>query len=125
MIDYFIDFVQSQPNGSWLHFHCKEGIGRTTTFMIMYDIMKNHKDVELNDIIKRQVILSGMLDEDAESFYTGDHFKFLSDFYNTYSSKPTSSIAYNTNDNYIIPKHLYVLSEDIMTADWSLILELL
>ncbi|MBE6052814.1 MAG: phytase [Clostridium sartagoforme] len=87
MVNYFIDFVKNQPNDSWLHFHCKEGIGRTTTFMIMYDIIKNYKDVKLNDIIKRQVILSGMLDRDAETFYTGDHFKFLSDFYNSYTSK--------------------------------------
>ena len=53
MVDYFINFVNNQPKNTWLHFHCKEGIGRTTTFMIMYDIMKNYKDVSLNDIIKR------------------------------------------------------------------------
>ncbi len=121
IVDYFIDFVKNQPKDTWLHFHCKEGIGRTTTFMIMYDIIKNYKDVELNDIIKRQVILSGMLDRDYQSFYTGDHFKFLNDFYNTYSSKPTSPIKYNNNDNYIkgsiIPNHLYVICEDKMTKE--------
>ena len=41
MVDYFVELVKSQPENSWLHFHCKEGIGRTTTFMIMYDMIKN------------------------------------------------------------------------------------
>ena len=94
MIDYFIKFVENQPKGSWLHFHCKEGIGRTTTFMIMYDIIKNNKTVSLNDIIKRQVLLSGMNPEDAQSFYNGEHNKFLTNFYNNYISKSTSSIKY-------------------------------
>ncbi|MDV4149574.1 GxGYxYP family putative glycoside hydrolase [Clostridium sp. AL.422] len=124
LVDYFIDFVKNQPQDSWLHFHCKEGIGRTTTFMIMYDLIKNHKDVSLNDIIKRQVILSGMDTKDAQGFYTGEHYKFLSDFYNKYISKSTSSIEYNNifiNDNYIknpvIPEHLYVISEDKMNNE--------
>lgn len=39
MVNYFVDFVKNQPKNSWLHFHCKAGIGRTTTFMIMYDIL--------------------------------------------------------------------------------------
>ena len=124
MIEYFINFVENQPKGTWLHFHCKEGIGRTTTFMIMYDIMKNHKDVSLNDIIKRQVVLSGISEKSAESFYTGEHHKFLNNFYNTYISKSTSSINYInlcTNDNYIknpvIPEHLYVISEDKMSKE--------
>ncbi|MGG7144245.1 fused DSP-PTPase phosphatase/NAD kinase-like protein [Clostridium nigeriense] len=92
MVDYFIKFVNNQPKNTWLHFHCKEGIGRTTTFMIMYDIMKNYKDVSLNDIIKRQVILSKMNEKDAEGFYSGHHFKFLNNFYNDYTSKNTSAL---------------------------------
>lgn len=72
--------------------------------MIMYDIMKNHEDVSLNDIIKRQVVLSGMSDRSSQGFYTGRHSKFLNDFYNTYISKSTYSIEYNytsINANYI------------------------
>ena len=37
MTNYFINFVNNQPENTWLHFHCKAGVGRTTTFMIMYD----------------------------------------------------------------------------------------
>ncbi|MGN0026721.1 MAG: GxGYxYP domain-containing protein, partial [Clostridium sp.] len=126
MVNYFFDFVKNQPKDSWLHFHCKEGIGRTTTFLIMYDIMKNHKDVNLNDIIKRQVLLSGMSDTSSQGFYEGNHNKFLTDFYNNYESKSTSSIRTDItnnqlNDYYIknsiIPKHLYVISEDHMSKE--------
>mgnify|MGYP001572673990 FL=1 len=31
MVDYFVNLVISQPKNSWFHFHCKQGIGRTTT----------------------------------------------------------------------------------------------
>lgn len=126
MVNYFIDFVKNQPKDSWLHFHCRAGVGRTTTFMIMYDIMKNYKDVSLNDIIKRQVLLSGMNDNNAQGFYTGEHNKFLTDFYNNYVSNSTSSISNASannqlNDYYvknpIVPKYLYVISEDDMSKE--------
>lgn len=124
MVDYFIDIVKNTPENTWYHFHCKEGIGRTTTFMIMYDIMRNHKEVSLNDIIKRQVLLSTIKEKDAQSFYTGKHFEFLNSFYNKVKAKTTSSITFeylNSNDCYIknsnIPKHLYVISDSYMTKE--------
>lgn len=58
MVDYFVDIIKNQPKDSWLHFHCKEGIGRTSTFMIMYDMMKNYKSLSAEDIIKRQLALA-------------------------------------------------------------------
>ncbi|MCF0147810.1 MAG: hypothetical protein HUJ77_05370 [Clostridium sp.] len=126
MVNYFINFVENQPKDSWLHFHCKAGIGRTTTFMIMYDIMKNYKDVSLNDIIKRQILLSGMNNENAEHFYAGNHFEFSKEFYNNYTTKSTSSTNDNSWDNClndcyiknsIIPKHLYAISESDMSKE--------
>lgn len=60
MVDRFIDFTKSLPKNKWLHFHCKEGIGRTTTFMILYDIMNNYKDVSIDDIIVRQSSLDSL-----------------------------------------------------------------
>ncbi|MCR1952043.1 hypothetical protein NSA50_13420 [Clostridium sp. DSM 100503] len=134
MVDYFIDFVNKLPDNAWLHFHCKAGIGRTTTFMIMYDIMKNYKDVSLNDIIKRQVVLSKMSDKNAQDFYSGNHFKFLNNFYNNYVSKNTHSSNYqnftdNLDDYYIkksiIPEHLYVISETNMSKEEQTIISAL
>lgn len=59
MVDYFIKFVNSLLPSTWLHFHCKAGVGRTTTFIVMYDMMKNAKNVSLKDIMNRQVLLGG------------------------------------------------------------------
>jgi hypothetical protein len=125
MVNYFIDIVKNQPENSWFHFHCKEGIGRTTTFMIMYDIMKNCKEVSLNDIITRQILLSQINEKDANDFYSGRRFEFLSNFYNKCKSNDYNAINQCFNSygntfyikNSIIPKYLYVISQDDMTKE--------
>lgn len=137
MVVYFITFVNNQPKDSWLHFHCKAGIGRTTTFMIMYDIMKNCNEVSLYDIITRQVLLSKISLKDAQDFYSGEHHDFLTSFYTDYkngcyhdkcsldsgqfnSILNCSCVTSNTYNSYtknsIIPKFLYVISESDMTS---------
>ena len=82
MVDYFIDSMNSLPKNMWIHFHCKAGIGRTTTFMVMYDMMKNCKNVSADDIIKRQVLLAGFSQKTSESFYSKERIAFLNKFYN-------------------------------------------
>lgn len=82
MVDYFIQAVKDQPQNSWLHFHCKEGTGRTTTFMIMYDIMKNYKDASAEDIIKRQLALANFNESTLKSFNSNERIDFLKRFYN-------------------------------------------
>lgn len=57
-VDQFVKFVTNLPDNYWLHFHCKHGDGRTTTFMALFDMMKNSKNVSLDDIIERQYLLS-------------------------------------------------------------------
>ncbi|MEC3915682.1 phosphatase domain-containing putative toxin [Nocardia sp. CDC160] len=58
-VDEFLAFTRSLPADAWLHFHCREGHGRTTTFMAMYDMMRNAKQVSLDDIIARQHLIGG------------------------------------------------------------------
>lgn len=58
-VDEFLAFIENLPPQVWLHFHCKGGKGRTTTFMILYDILKNGHFVSLEDIVARQVLLGG------------------------------------------------------------------
>jgi hypothetical protein len=57
--DEFVKFMRSRPRDLWLHFHCKEGKGRTTTFMVFCDIFYNAKEVSLDDIVRRQHLLGG------------------------------------------------------------------
>lgn len=59
-IDKFITFVKHLRPNTWLHFHCDEGLERTTTFLVLYDILKNAKHVKLDDIVKRQAIIGGI-----------------------------------------------------------------
>jgi len=81
MVDYFVKLVNLQPKNTWLHFHCKQGIGRTTTFMIMYDMMKNSRDVTADDIINRQLLLANFDESHIKSFNNNERVNFLHDFY--------------------------------------------
>jgi hypothetical protein len=58
-VDAFLKFYRSLPQDAWLHFHCHAGMGRTTTFMTMVDIIKNAKNVPVEDIAARQYLLHG------------------------------------------------------------------
>lgn len=53
-VDRFITFVRGLREKDWLHFHCHAGMGRTTTFLIMYDMLQNADRVSLEDIVARQ-----------------------------------------------------------------------
>lgn len=57
-IEAFLDFVDSLPRDAWLHFHCRAGHGRTTTFMAMYDMIRN-PDIPAETIIERQHLIGG------------------------------------------------------------------
>lgn len=59
-IDRFIAFYKTLPSDVWLHFHCMAGEGRTTTYMVLYDILKNGKNVSLADIAARQYVIGGI-----------------------------------------------------------------
>jgi protein-tyrosine phosphatase len=57
-LDAFVAFVKALPANAWLHFHCQAGAGRTTQYMIFYDIMRN-PGLPLLDIAYRQCLLGG------------------------------------------------------------------
>lgn len=59
-IDQFITLVQTLPPHTGIYFHCRDGKGRTTTFMALYDMMKNAKNVSFEDILMRQFHLGGI-----------------------------------------------------------------
>lgn len=59
-VDAFVDFIDTLPANTWLHFHCRHGKGRTSMMLAMYDIMKNAPAVRLQDIVKRQHLLGSV-----------------------------------------------------------------
>lgn len=53
-MDAFIEFTKTVDlDNTWFHFHCHAGSGRTGTFMMLYDKMKNPQISE-KDIFYRQ-----------------------------------------------------------------------
>lgn len=54
-VDRFVAFVCALEDEDRPHFHCRAGIGRTTTFLVMYDMMHNADRVSMDDIVARQV----------------------------------------------------------------------
>lgn len=54
LVDQFVAFEQGLKAGTWLHFHCRAGDGRTTVFMAMHDIFNNAPGTSLQDILTRQ-----------------------------------------------------------------------
>lgn len=92
MVDRFISFTKSLPENKWIHFHCKDGDGRTTTFMILYDIMNNYKTVSLDNIIERQVSLNSL---NLTKFEKKDiRYLLLENFYK-YSKDTNFNITWN------------------------------
>ncbi len=53
-VDQFVAYEAALKPGTWLHFHCRAGDGRTTVFMAMHDIINNGPGSTLSEILTRQ-----------------------------------------------------------------------
>ena len=86
-VDEFMNFTGSIEKGTWLHFHCRAGKGRTTTFMIMYDMMKNAKTTSMEAIVFRQFLLGGAnifkkRNKDSYKYeLANERIRFIKNFY--------------------------------------------
>lgn len=96
-VDRFVLSVRSLPEGGWVHFHCRAGRGRTTTFMALYDMLRNASAVSLDDIVNRQSLLAGDYDllgkekDSGASWKSGvsaDRADFVRAFYDYAKSNP-------------------------------------
>ena len=94
-IDEFVIAVRGLPKNAWAHFHCEAGLGRTTTFMVLYDMLRNANRVSLDDIVQRQKILSKGYDvlqppdaDDWKAPYAANRAKFVRAFYDYARANP-------------------------------------
>lgn len=94
-IDEFVIAVRGLPKNAWAHFHCEAGLGRTTTFMVLYDMLRNANRVSLDDIVQRQKILSKGYDVlqppdggDWKAPYAADRAKLIRAFYDYARANP-------------------------------------
>lgn len=96
-VNRFLMLVKAVKSGpeNWLHFHCKAGKGRTTSFLAMYDMIHNAKEVSLEDILTRQEIMGGVnLIQEAKTPWAIARLEFLEAFYN---------YCRDNNDNFETP----------------------
>jgi len=94
-VDEFVIAVRALPQNAWAHFHCEAGLGRTTTFMVLYDMLRNANRVSLDDIVQRQKILSKGYDvlqppdaDDWKAPYAAERAKFVRTFYDYARANP-------------------------------------
>jgi protein-tyrosine phosphatase len=94
-VDRFILAVRALPDNGWAHFHCEAGRGRTTTFMVLYDMLRNATRVSLEDIARRQQLLGYDYDVllpadpgDWKAPYTDDRIAFIRAFYEYARANP-------------------------------------
>lgn len=73
IVDEYVEFIKNLPSDAWLHLHCRGGKGRTTTFMIMYDMMLNTPKVSFDDILERHKLIGGT---DLRALHTPDHYRY-------------------------------------------------
>src|SRR5438270_7893942 len=94
-VDRFILAVRALPENGWAHFHCEAGRGRTTTFMVLYDMLRNANRVSLEDIVRRQQLLGYDYDVlrssdpgDWKAPYSEDRAAFVRAFYDYARANP-------------------------------------
>lgn len=86
-VDRFIQTVNKISKSKWIYFHCRAGIGRTTVFMTMFDMMRNAKQLSFEEIMDRQAALGGkdLRVLPAKTHYkyqwAADRLQFLKQFY--------------------------------------------
>jgi len=95
-VDRFVLAVRALPKDAWAHFHCEAGLGRTTTFMVLYDMLRNAGQLSLEEIVNRQKCLShgyDVLQPDEpvnwKAPYAAERAKFIRLFYDYARANPS------------------------------------
>lgn len=101
IIDDFVKHIKNLDEDIWLHFHCAAGKGRTTTFLAMYDIMRNASTTPLEEIVAKQEAYGGinLLDEPDNDDWKAPHAvertSFIKDFYQYCKKKPDFALSWS------------------------------
>lgn len=54
-VDNFVAFIKQKIKArDWVHFHCRGGAGRSSTFIALYDMIRNAHNASFSEIIFRQ-----------------------------------------------------------------------
>lgn len=106
------------PDESWKHFHCRGGKGRTTSGMVLFDILSNHKNphISFEDIVLRHWLIGGssllgVADTDPNKRWKEkaayDRMKALYRFYqDVHAHKPHTRWFYEQHENFQSSKYI-------------------
>ena len=101
-VDAFLNFYKQLPKDAWLHYHCFAGMGRTTIYMVMHDILKNAGEVSFDDIIQRQALigivdLSEIPDSKKNWGRKGyvERYQFVRHFYDYVKANPELKLSWS------------------------------
>lgn len=89
IVDDFIKIVRNLPVDTTMYFHCRAGKGRTTTFVVLWDMLLNAKILSFDEIIERQYLLGGAYLDKAsynpekawKAEWAKERWAFLTTFY--------------------------------------------
>ena len=102
-IDQFVAFYKKLPKNAWIHAHCEAGVGRTTIFLTMLDMLKNAQELSYDEIMTREVLLGGQ-DVRLSASATKDAYKkenypkralFTQHFYDYAKAHPQLDISWS------------------------------
>ncbi|MBS2038229.1 hypothetical protein JST97_24805 [bacterium] len=81
-VDRFVRLVEGLESEDWLHFHCRAGVGRTSVFMGMFDMLHNADVVPMQEILARAGSrdLNEIKDGPRQLYYS-ERYDFLTWFY--------------------------------------------
>lgn len=87
-----VSFIKNLPQDKKVYVHCAGGKGRTTSFLVIYDIIKNGDKLALKEILERQYKAGGSkldeIDEDeAKADLAKERIALIEEFYAQNSKK--------------------------------------
>lgn len=100
-VDALVSLILNKPQDCWLHIHCHGGRGRTTTFLIMYDMIVNARYITFEDILSRQTLIGGtdmykpIAGDDPKFYPVTERLLFLREFYQYCIENDVSQISYS------------------------------
>lgn len=53
-VDAFLTLIKAIPHDAWIHFHCRGGVGRTSTLVLILDMIKNKGKFSMDNFIEKQ-----------------------------------------------------------------------
>lgn len=87
-VDTFLEIIQllsREEHPTWIHFHCSAGRGRTTTFLLLYDIFLHAKKESFEEIISRHLMGAHLFKIEGKKKWKQPYIKervdFIKNFY--------------------------------------------